>query len=140
MVALLVRGRHVIGFGINQFRYVRDRSYFDCSLHAEIDLLRKSKPSDIKRNNIFVYRFNNSTDESARVPKCSLPCPLCQHELQKAGANKITAMNNDGEIISFKNRELVSLSSAPSRITHHFIRAKASNASKKFQASSFILR
>lgn len=134
----MIRGGRVIRYGVNQMRYAKNKSYFYCSLHAEAALIRKCKPSEIRGAKILVYRFNNTTADDARDPKCSTPCHLCQHELKKAGISRITCMDLDGKIITMKRSDLVSLQDDPSIITMHFLNKYGDDYHGKFYSDHYL--
>lgn len=138
VVALLVRGGSVISYGVNQLRYVRGRSYFEGSLHAEVDLIRKSNPDDLRAGKIFIYRFNNSLDPAAREPKCGAPCLLCQHSLKEAGANKITYIDQAGELTTKRNRHMCKLSNHPHIITRQFVAAQKITSALRFNPQNYL--
>lgn len=92
VAALQIRGGHVINFGVNSVRYSRDCSYFDCSLHAEVDLVRKSG-FDLRGDKICIYRFNRAQGEGDA--RTSRPCPLCVNLLVQADAGRLIFKVND---------------------------------------------
>lgn len=110
---MFVRGGHIIQYGVNSTRYTREHSYFNCSLHAEMDLLRKCK-FDLNGGKLLVYRFNSKhNDEHSRTSK---PCLLCSTMLKNAGIKKIFFVE-DGQVQTCKTHQLPSLNENPVLLT-----------------------
>jgi len=117
VAALQIRGGHVINFGVNGIKYRRDYSYFDCSLHAEVDLVRKSG-FDLRRDKVCVYRFNRASN----IPKesrNSRPCPLCVNLLIQAGAGKLYFKEN-GVVYGCRAEELPVVAADPIVLTRQY--------------------
>ena len=120
VVAICVKNGKPIAFGINQKRYIKNRSVFDCHCHAEIDLLRKLN-NKIKGTKFFLYRFNNTNHPDAREPKNGKPCIFCQHILKDCGVSRVYFLNDQNVLTVLKNRDMISVIANPATITHHFI-------------------
>lgn len=127
-------------YGVNQIRYAKGMSYFYCSLHAEADLLKKCSPDEIRGAKVFVYRFNNTSADDARQPKCSMPCHLCQHNLKQAGISRVYCINSKGEITVMRKEDMVTLSDHPSSITKHFLRKFGKSYHGKFQSKDYLAK
>lgn len=134
----MVKGGRVLKYGVNQLRYAKNKSYFYCSLHAEVALIKKCKPSEARGAKIFVYRFNNTSANDARIPKCSMPCHLCQHELRHAGISRVCCIDPDGKIVVMRKEDMVILRDNPSIITKHFLKKFGDNCHGKFQSSNYL--
>jgi len=85
--AVIVKGGSVISTGINKFRNNPENIPTNlvktsCSVHAEVDAIRKVK--DIKGATIYVARVNK-----AGQGVLSRPCDNCFEEIQKAGIRKV---------------------------------------------------
>lgn len=117
VAALRVRGGNVVGFGVNRIRYNKDFSYFNCSLHAEADLVRKSE-FDLDGDKICIYRFNLSQDRGDI--RDSMPCPLCAHLLAQAGAGRLYFVLN-GRVECRKPSDMRMVTSNPIAITNDYI-------------------
>ena len=99
---------------------MKGHSTFECSIHAEIDLLSKLGEK-AKGSKFYVYRFNNTSNPEARDVKNAKPCLMCQHVLKKAGVSRIYYIDDQGDVKSIKNKDLVSLIAEPANITKHFL-------------------
>lgn len=117
VAALQIRGGHVINFGVNGIKYRRDCSYFNCSLHAEVDLVRKCD-FNLNGDKICIYRFNRAQD--AGDGRDSRPCPLCVNLLAQAGAGKLI-YKEDGTVQSCRPHELPVLAVDPIMFTQQYI-------------------
>jgi tRNA(Arg) A34 adenosine deaminase TadA len=117
---------------------MRNRSVFDCSVHAEMDLLNKVGDK-AKGSKIFIYRFNNTTSPTAREPKNAKPCPLCQHALKKAGVSRVYHVDDDGNLQTLKNRDMCSLVGEPVNITKHFLKRFGPDHHGKFAIMQFLV-
>ena len=107
--------------GVNKRRFIRGKSTFDCSTHAEIDLLNKLGKR-AHGSKIYLYRFNNTTHVDARKVKNAKPCVFCQHALKAAGVARVYYVNDHGEPCVLKNRDMTTVIADPSNITHHFLK------------------
>jgi len=85
--AVIVKGGRVIGVGINKNRnhptivsseHIKDH----CSVHAEIDALRKVK--NVKGATIYVARINKRGED-----RMSRPCNNCHNQIEKSGIRKV---------------------------------------------------
>lgn len=117
VAALQIRGGHIVNYGINGMKYRRDYSYFNCSLHAEVDLVRKSG-FNLGGDKICVYRFNNSL--GFNESKDSKPCPLCVNLLVQAGAGKVYFKENK-EIVVSRATDLPAVTCDPIAMTQQYI-------------------
>lgn len=138
MVALLIRGGKVVNFGVNQLRYSRGLSYFKQSLHAEIDLIKKSKSTDIVGAKVYIYRFNNTTAPDAREPKTSEPCLLCQHMLNRAMVGKVTFIDKNNNLASVRSKDFHQLTDHPCQITKIFAEQQRANSEVRFEPQQYI--
>ena len=85
--AVIVKGGRVLSVGINKFRnhpaiIESDMIKTSCSVHAEIDALRKIK--DARGATIYVARVNKGGLE-----RLSRPCDHCYNAIDRAGISKI---------------------------------------------------
>jgi tRNA(Arg) A34 adenosine deaminase TadA len=137
IVAFAVKGGKIINFGVNKRRYSRGKSVFKCSMHAEIDLLSKlgERASGSK---IYLYRFNNTSCPKARENKNGKPCPLCQHALKNAGVSRVVYVDDNGEVNTLKNRDMIGLVGEPSSITNYFLDRFGDAHHGKFIVNEFI--
>lgn len=138
VVALLVKGGTVVRFGVNQLRYSNRMSYFDHSLHAEVDLIKKCSADELVGAKIFVYRFNNTTAPDAREPKVSAPCLLCQHMLNTAKIGKVTYIDKNNNLVCTKGRDLNMLTNHPCEITKFFAEEQRVNKAVRFEPSRYM--
>lgn len=117
VAALQIRGGHVVNYGVNGLKYRRSFSYFNCSLHAEVDLVRRANFS-LGGDKICIYRFNRAQD----IGDCrdSKPCPLCVNLLAQAGAGRVI-FKECGEVRSCKLHELPGLAVNPIPFTQQYI-------------------
>jgi len=106
-------------------------------MHAEIDLLSKmgERASGSK---IYIYRFNNTSCPYARQNKNGKPCPLCQHALKNAGVSRVVYVDDQGEVNTLKNRDMIGLIGQPSNITNHFLERYGDAHHGKFIVNEFI--
>mgnify|MGYP003394332659 CR=1 FL=1 len=119
-------------------RYSRGLSYFTQSLHAEIDLIKKSPKQDLIGAKIYIYRFNNTSAPDAREPKISGPCLLCQHMLQKAMVGKVTYIDKNNVLVSTRGRDLHCLTEHPCQITRIFAKQQQANSDIRFEPQIYI--
>jgi len=106
-------------------------------MHAEINLLNKLG-NKAKGAKIYIYRFNNTTSPTARENKNGKPCPLCQHALKKAGVSKVLYINDDGEVCTLRNRDMIGLVGEPAMITNHFLDRYGQDHHGKFAVMQFV--
>lgn len=92
-----------------------------------------------KGGKIFLYRFNNTTAVDAREVKNAKPCPMCQHELKKAGISRIHHVDDSGALCVMKNRDLVGLVGEPANITKHFLHRYGNDCHGKFTIMQFVI-
>jgi hypothetical protein len=123
--------------GVNKYRYMKGKSTFECSTHAEIDLLSKLGPK-AKGSKIFVYRFNNTCHPKAREAKNAKPCPLCQHELKKSGVARVFYIDNHDQVRTLKNRDMLEVVGSPHVITRQFF--EQNNNTTSFKVLNYIRR
>lgn len=126
-----------IAFGVNKVRFVRNRSYFKCSCHAEMDLINKIG-NRAKGAVLYLYRFNNTKNPTAREAKNAKPCALCQHILKNAGVSKVYFVDDNQNMQILKNRDMVEIDGCPAYITSQFIDNEF--GSVKFKVSKFLKR
>ena len=140
VVALLVKRTKLIGYGVNQLRYLRGWSYFDGSLHAEADLIRRQEEK-IVGGKVLVYRFNNAPfSPLAGEALCAKPCQLCQHLLRNAGAGRVVWLSgHTGLVESRRGGDLPLLTGDPSALTRRFLEREGSNHHGKFHASDYLV-
>jgi tRNA(Arg) A34 adenosine deaminase TadA len=117
VAALQIRGGHVVSYGVNGIKYRRDFSYFNCSLHAEVDLVRKSG-FNLNGDKICIYRFNRA--QASDDCRDSRPCPLCVNLLTQAGAGRLFFKEGD-EVVSCRPHELPVLAVDPVLFTQQYI-------------------
>lgn len=134
----MIKAGKPVAFGVNKLRHMRGKSVFNCSVHAEADLLNKVGDK-AKGSKIYLYRFNNTSSPSARDVKNAKPCPMCQHSLKKAGVSKVYHIDDSGRLQVIKNREFCSLTGEPSNITRHFIERFGEDYHGKFAIMQFIV-
>lgn len=121
IVAILIKGGNPQAYGINKMRHARHHSYFEDSLHAEADLIKKVGTDKIKNGKIFLYRFNLLENSPARHETLNArPCPLCQSVLKEAGASRIVYIER-GIVKFLRHSELGALCGSPSQITKHYM-------------------
>ena len=137
IVAICVKSGKPIALGVKKFKYGKNKSTFECSTHAEIDLLSKLGDK-AKGSKIYVYRFNNNAHPEAREVKNAKPCLLCQHVLKLAGVARISYIDNDGNVMVLKNRDLVTLIANPINITHHFLHRSGVDHDNKFSPTDYV--
>lgn len=116
---------------------MRNRSVFNHSVHAEIDLLNKVGEK-AKGSKIYIYRFNNTTAVDARCVKNARPCPMCQHSLKKAGVSRIYYVDDAGDLSVLKNRDMSMLVGEPSNITKYFLARAGDRHHGKFAIFNFV--
>ena len=133
----MIKGGNIVEYGVNKRRHLKDKSIFHCSVHAEVDLLNKVGDK-AKGGKIYLYRFNNTTAKDAREVKNAKPCPMCQHELKKAGVARIFHVDDDGDLQVIKNRNLVGLVGEPANITKHFLHRYGDDYHGKFAIMQFV--
>lgn len=126
-----------VDFGVNKLRYSRNTSVFRRSMHAEMDLLRKLGPK-AAGSKIFIYRFNNASGADSRQNKNGKPCLLCQHCLKNAGVARVNYVDDTGEVCTLKNRDMIELIGAPSKITEFFLDRFEGNHHGKFDPKYFV--
>jgi len=85
--AVIVKGGRVMSVGINKFRnhpliIQPEIIKTVCSVHAEMDALRKIR--DARGATIYVARVNNGGKT-----RLSRPCNYCYKAIREAGINKI---------------------------------------------------
>lgn len=137
VVAICIKNGKPIAFGINQKRYVKNYSYFKCSCHAEMDLLRKLGDK-VNGSTFYLYRFNNTNNPSARDPKNGKPCILCQHILKNAGVAKVVYLNNEGKVCVLKNRDMLTVVGEPHHITSSFVDRHGSKHGGMFKVANYV--
>lgn len=138
VVALHVKGKRVLGYGVNQKRYANLFSYFYDSLHAEADLIRRYGDK-IRGAKVFLYRFNNApTSPFGNKPLCGKPCPLCSHVLRMAGINRVVWIDDAGEVQSMRGHEMPLLTEHPSVLTQLFLDRSGNEHHGKFFAESHL--
>ena len=99
LAAILFRKRQIIRIGTNSNkthpRFTRTYADGSCRshLHAEMDVLRFSKPGD----SILVLRFSLSGDLTM-----AKPCHLCEKLLVESRIKKVTYSDWNGELITVK--------------------------------------
>lgn len=133
-MALQIRGGHIVNFGVNSLRYSRGRSYFYCSLHAEIDLIRKAD-GDLHGDKILVYRFNKNSPEVGHGS--SRPCPLCTHALRTANPGKISYYEN-GTVVTAKASSLPVVNQDPVRLTERVAPSYPGSAQKTLYIEQYL--
>lgn len=84
---MIVKGGSIISTGINKFRnnpenIPEDLIKTSCSVHAEVDAIRKV--NNVKGATIYVARVNK-----AGYGVLSRPCDNCFTEIKKAGIRKV---------------------------------------------------
>lgn len=132
IVGLYVRGRRVLGYGVNQQRYAKLTSYFYDSLHAEADLIRRYGDR-LAGSKIFLYRFNNAPNSPvANQPLCARPCPLCSHMLSVVGVSRVVYITDSGSIESMRRSELPMLRENPVVLTKLFLDGSTGQSQGKF--------
>ncbi len=117
---------------------MKNHSTFECSTHAEIDLLVKIGEEKAKGSKFYVYRFNNTTNPTAREPKNGKPCLMCQHMLKKAGVSRIHYINDNGEVSVMKNSDLVSLIAEPRNITKYYLEKHNIDQENRFSVLRYV--
>lgn len=117
VAALQIRGGHVVSYGVSGIKYRKNYSYFNCSLHAEVDLVRKAC-FNLAGDKICIYRFNSAQD--CGDCRNSQPCPLCVNLLAQAGAGRLI-FKDDGIVRSCKPHELPVLAVDPIMFTRQYI-------------------
>lgn len=85
--AVIVKGGRVLSVGINKFRnhptiIPSEHIKTSCSVHAEVDALRKIKKAS--GATIYISRVNKRGQE-----RLSRPCPNCYDAIRDAGITKI---------------------------------------------------
>jgi len=120
-----------MSFGVNQLRYSRGLSYFDNSLHAEADLIKKVQPADLVGAKIFIYRFNN-VGLHQRQPRASSPCHCCKHLLNETGASRVVYLDSANKLAYSKPQHMRRLSGHPHMLTKNFLSNLKAGDSKKF--------
>lgn len=139
VVALNVRGSRVYGYGVSQERAAKGFAYFENSLHAEADLIRRFGLT-FKGNRIFVYRFNTFQNSPLKNhPKCAKPCLLCGHLLRGTNVKSVVYFNAEGNVEETKRMDLSELTDHPVALTARFIQARRSNVDKHFDSNRFIV-
>lgn len=138
VVALHVRGRKVLGYGVNQKRYAKYSSYFDDSLHAEADLIRRHGEK-LRGGKVFLYRFNNAPGSPlANQPLCAKPCPLCSHLLNEAGVGRVVWVDELEEVVSIRARDFPLMAEHPSILTRLFIEKVGTHHGNKFYPENYM--
>ncbi len=94
-IAVLIRNNRIINIGINKYKSGMSKSnlYFLKGIHAELDLLCKVDPEQLKHSIIYTIGITpggNLTD--------SCPCPVCQELLKKYPVKAIYYFNKDMEV------------------------------------------
>lgn len=139
VIALYVRGSHVMGYGVNQRRHAKLMSFFYDSLHAEGDLIRRFG-NRLKGCKVFLYRFNNAPGSPhANQPLCAKPCLLCCHLLREVGIGKVVWITDEGRVESMKRSELPMLKENPVVLTRMFLDQAASRNHGKFIAQGHLV-
>lgn len=134
----MVKGGNIVDFGVNKRRHLKNKSVFQCSVHAEVDLLNKVGDK-AKGSKIYLYRFNNTTAKDAREVKNAKPCPMCQHALKKAGVSRILHVDDNGNLHTMKNYDFSSLIGEPANITKHFLHRYGEDYHGKFAIMQFVV-
>lgn len=134
---MAISGGKPICVGVNSLRYIRGKSTFLCSTHAEIHLIKKMGKR-IRGCKIYVYRFNNSSAADAREVKSAKPCMLCQHELKNAGVSRVYYLNDEGRVEFMKNRDMITLVGNPAVLTSMFLSKADGDDNLKFIPSDYI--
>lgn len=85
--AIIVKNGRVLGTGINKNRnhptiVSSEHIKSHCSVHAEIDALKKAK--NVKGATIYIARVNKRGQD-----RLSRPCDQCYNEIVKSGIKKI---------------------------------------------------
>ena len=134
----MIKGGNIVEYGVNKRRHLRAKSVFGCSVHAEVDLLNKVRDK-AKGSKIYLYRFNNTSAKDARIVKNAKPCPMCQHQLKKAGVSRIYHVDDSGELQTLKNRDFMGLVGEPANITKHFLHRYGEDYHGKFAIMQFVV-
>lgn len=94
--AVLVKGRSIIATGFNQIRPCEfpATNHWECSLHAEIDCIRKVltsyQPNQLSKYDLYVARVSNRHEGL-----CAKPCETCQEVLNYYGIRRVYYTNGD---------------------------------------------
>lgn len=138
IVAFAVKGGAPIAYGVNKLRYRSEGSVFRCSIHAEMDLLNKLKERAAGCK-IFVYRFNNTSNPTAREVHNAKPCLFCQHLLRKANVAKVQYLSDEGVVETMKKSDMAELIADPIDLTEHFVRKIAPHNSENFKPKMYLV-
>lgn len=134
----MIKGPRVLGYGINQLRYAKRFSYFEGSLHAEADLIRRHEEK-VRGATVLVYRFNNAPKSDwAGQPLCGKPCPLCGHLLRQARVGRVWWFGHDGKPENLLGEGFSELTGDPVAITQRFVQQIKGNRDGKFQVKDYL--
>jgi deoxycytidylate deaminase len=135
VAALQIRGGNIVNYGINRLQYKRGSSYFDCSIHAEVDLARKSGFS-LNGDKICIYRFNRAQETNDY--RDSKPCPLCVRVLFQSGAGKVYySLNN--KVLSSKVHSLPMLAVDPIMFTKQYIPKYSTESTRHMDFDGYLI-
>lgn len=93
---------------------------FECSIHAEMDLLSKMGKK-AKGSKFYLYRFNNSSNKDARKVKNAKPCIMCQHMLKVAGVSRVFYVDDCNKVCVLKKNDMSEMVGEPRNITKYFL-------------------
>jgi len=79
----------------NNFLSTGPNSYFNSSVHAEWDAIKKAKTQGInlKNTTLLVYRFIRDHDKTIQVLANSKPCCICQSKIYSTGIQKVYSLD-----------------------------------------------
>lgn len=105
-IAILLRGKKIVTYGFNNMdrQCYRGKPIF--SMHAEIDCLRKYKPSgSINKRNYTLVVVKVAKLEDKYYD--SMPCKNCTKVILELGIKKLYCSRNNGDIVKINLKEYV---------------------------------
>lgn len=100
-------------------------------------MIHKLRTRDLGRQDIYIYRFNNTQAPNARIPHPSGPCSLCRHMLKKHRIGRVYFLDQNNQPSILKHSELEELSGDPAYITQLFIQKQLSSNQLRFDPQEF---
>jgi len=99
-VAILVRHGSLFKVGFNKYKsgYVKNKLYVERGIHAELDLLCKIDPDDLK--NAILYTMGQT--HAGKLVK-GKPCPICQQLISQYPIKAIYYFDENMKVCQLEN-------------------------------------